>query len=147
VPVFVPAEMAADVMRRVADHLQSGAATTGVSDWADATAQDKEVFFRDLPDIEWQLVQELARYDRPVPVAEVAEALGVEVGDVAGAMGPINKRAKREGWVAPIRPGRFTPEGTRSSKRGLLLHEGLRAWAVERRRPGRRSDVGQEAGE
>ncbi|MGH9245887.1 MAG: hypothetical protein ACRD29_16520 [Acidimicrobiales bacterium] len=133
-PVFVPAPMAPEILRQVAASLESGGgvADAGRSDWSDATDQDRAVFFRDVPSVEWRLVAELARHDRPVPVADLADALGAQVGDVAGAIGPINKRAKREGWVAPVQPTRFIPEGSRSSKRGLLLHEDLRSWVLAR---------------
>jgi hypothetical protein len=132
VPVFVPADMAPDVLRSVAAYLQSGAAPTGPSEWTDATDEDREAFFGDMAGIEWQLVAALAGQERPVPVSDLAAVLGVGVGAVAGAIGPINKRAKRQGWVAPIRPTRFVPEGSRSSKRGLLLDPALRAWVLAR---------------
>lgn len=128
VPVFVPAELAPDVLQRVAAYVQAGATPGGPSEWADATGEDLEVFFRDIPDIEWRLVAELANHTRPAPVAELARALRVEVGTVAGAIGPINKRAKREGWAPPIQPMRYFPEGSRSSKRGLMLAEEIRSW-------------------
>lgn len=134
VPVFVPAELAPEVLRMVAATLESGGAEGGPSDWADATSEDMEVFFRDAPSLEWRLVTDLAVRDRPVPVADLARALGVEVGAVAGAIGPINKRAKREGWVAPVRPARFVPEGSTSPKRGLVLAEELRSWVIRHNR-------------
>jgi len=128
VPVFVPAEMAPEVLERVAAFVKAGTATGGPSEWSDAANEDLAVFFRETPGIEWALVAELARHERPVSVADLASALGVEVGSVAGAIGPINKRAKREGWMPPIQPVRFFPEGSRTSKRGLVLAERVRAW-------------------
>jgi hypothetical protein len=132
VPVFVPAEIAPEVLQRVAEFVQTDGSPGSPSDWSNATSEDLDVFFREIPDIEWRLVTQLAEYDRPAAVPEVAQSLGVEVGAVAGAIGPINKRAKREGWAPPIQPARFIPEGSRSSRRGLLLPAEIRSWVRSR---------------
>src|ERR671931_534487 len=53
VPVYVPAELAPEVLRRVASFVElGGAATAGPSPWADATADDIAVFFRDVSPLE-----------------------------------------------------------------------------------------------
>jgi hypothetical protein len=132
VPVFVPAELAPDVLRRVAEFVRSGSPVGSPSDWADATTEDLEGFFQDIPDIEWRLITELSQRDRPAPVAELAEVLDVEVGAVAGAIGPINKRAKRQSWGPPIQPTRYFPEGSRTAKRGLLLADAIKSWIRSR---------------
>lgn len=128
VPIYVPAELASDVLRQVATFLEAGEVAAGPSQWADASADDVAAFFGGVTPLEWRLVVELARRDGPTTVAELADALGVEMGAVAGAMGPVNKRARREGWAPPIEPRRFTPAGESSSRRGLVLAAGLRAW-------------------
>lgn len=128
VPVFVPAELAPDVLRRVATLLQAGGTAVGPSEWSDATADDMAAFFVEVSALEWRLVVELARREVPTTVTELADALGVAMGAVAGAMGPVNKRAKREGWAPPIQPRRFTPPDGSMSRRGLVLAAGLRAW-------------------
>jgi hypothetical protein len=143
VPVFVPAELAPDVLRNVASFLEAGETAAGPSAWADATADDIAVFFRGVSPLEWRLVSELARREVPTPVAELAEVLGVEMGAVAGAMGPVNKRAKREGWTPAIQPRRFTPPESSTSRRGLVLAPGLRAW-IGRQSDGPTSDVGPQ---
>lgn len=132
VPVFVPAQMAPEVLRSVAVFVESGSVNVRLSDWADATDEDMAVFFRQTVGLEWRLVAELARRERPAPVTELAQALGVEVGAVAGAIGPINKRAKREGWAAPIQPTKVVPHEGRAAKRGLVLAEQARPWVRAR---------------
>ncbi|HZC73354.1 MAG TPA: hypothetical protein VE442_21845 [Jatrophihabitans sp.] len=145
VPVYVPAALAPEVLRSVASFLEAGGATAaGPSAWADAAADDIAVFFREVSPLEWRLISELARREVPTAVAELAKALGVEMGAVAGAIGPVNKRAKREGWTPPIQPRRFTPSGTSTSRRGLVLAAGLRTW-INAHADDPRSDLGSRS--
>jgi hypothetical protein len=128
IPVYVPVEMAADVLHSVASFVEGTGPTIGRSDWSEATADDLVAFLGGLQPLEWRLIRELADREVPTSVAELADALDVEMSAVAGAMGPVNKRAKREGWAPPIEPRRFTPPGNSVSRRGLLLAAGVRAW-------------------
>ncbi len=129
VPMIVPTELAPRVLRDVADWIAEDS-DTGPRDWADATAADKRAFFADSTRNEWRLVTELARHDKPVTSADLAEALGVEVADIAGAVGPLKKRAKRNRWVAPVRSTRFWEGPGKKSRRGLVLHDELKSWVT-----------------
>ena len=73
----------------------------------------------------------LAREALPVPTPVVAECLGVEVDDVAGAVGPLNKRAKKHGWVSPVRTIRHFTAG-KGAVRGLVLHDELKNCVLSR---------------
>lgn len=132
VPLWVPAELAPDVLRSVASFLEPGRSGTGPSDWSVATSDDIAEFLQGVEPLEWRLISELARHEGPSTVAGLAEALRVEMGAVAGAMGPVNKRAKRRGWAPPIEPRRFTPPGESASRRGLVLTSVLREWINSR---------------
>src|SRR5206468_2040491 len=102
VPVLAPPALAARFLREVAAHLDLGVGTEGPRDWDHASDAERRAFFRDATAEQWDLVVHLSDSPLPIPTIELARMLGNDVADVAGVVGPLNKRAKREGWVSPV---------------------------------------------
>ncbi|MDP1821532.1 MAG: hypothetical protein Q8K58_16775 [Acidimicrobiales bacterium] len=133
VPVMLPPGLAPEVLRRVAAYLEE-AQSDDPRGWGDATSADKLAFFKEAQDLEWRLVAELACHDdKPVPPVDLAERLNVDPGQVAGAVGPLNKRAKKRGWVSPVRPFKFVQVGPGGgSVKGLVLDQELKVWVNDK---------------
>jgi hypothetical protein len=132
VPAMLPPALAPEVLRKVAAFVEDDQ-SDDPRDWGDASSADKKAFFKDAMALEWRVVEVLADHERPVPPADLAERLDIDTNQVAGAVGPLNKRAKKRGWVSPVRPLRFVQVGAGGgSIKGLVLHDELKAWVKER---------------
>ncbi len=132
VPLMAPPALAPGFLHTVAAYVED-AQSDDPRDWGDASSADKKAFFKDAMDLEWQVVAVLAHHDKPVPAGDLAETLKVEPDQVAGAVGPLNKRAKKRGWVSPVRPMRFVQVGAGGgSIKGLVLHDELKVWVKEK---------------
>ena len=142
VPVMVPASMAPQVLRDVAAFvLADHEAATGPRDWGAATDDDRtRVLIGDKP-VEWQMLVHLSRASEPLPASQLAERVGVEVDDIAGLVGPLNKRARRAGWVSPIQTRTMFRAG-----KGLMLHEALGWWVLSRDNDLDRAEAAEQAG-
>ena len=126
VPVLAPPSLAARFMREVAAHLELAGGFDGPRDWDAASAAERRLFFRAATARQWTLLARLADSELPVPAAERARSLDTGVPDVAGIVGPLNKRAKQMGWVSPVRPQKFWRG--RSAEKGLVVHPALVTW-------------------
>lgn len=126
VPVMVPPELAARFLRDVADHVARANSDNEPRLWGDATDSDIGAFVRELNDNQRRLLVSLASAQRPVPAAQHAERLGMTVDDIAGHVGPINKRAKKAGWISPVRSHRAFNRNT--SEKVLFLDERVALW-------------------
>src|SRR3954451_2156336 len=105
VPLMAPPELAARFLREVAEFVgRSDAAEARL--WEDATGADIKTFIAGLNEPQYRFVVDLAFAERPATAAVHAERAGMTIDDVAGVVGPVNKRAKKLGWVSPIRSHR-----------------------------------------
>jgi hypothetical protein len=126
VPVMAPPELAARFLREVADYLASGAGDDQFRLWEDATGTDVRAFLETLTETQYRLFVSLAMAKTPMSAAAHAERLKVSVDAIAGYVGPINKRAKKMAWAAPVRSHGFW-NGKRM-ERVLMLDERLAGW-------------------
>jgi len=125
VPIWVPRSKAARILREVARDLERDD-DDGLRDWDSTSEAERRLFFKNLTAIQWRLLVRLAMSEGPTPAAELADALSIQVSDVAGIVGPLNKRAKRERWPSPVRsqgPG---------EEKGLSLDPALTEWVNDR---------------
>lgn len=125
VPVMAPPELAARMLREVADHIAAGREFAEVRPWEDATGTDVRDFLRLVTADQSKLLVSLAFAEEAVPAAQHAQRLGVSVDDLAGYVGPLNKRAKKSGWMSPIRSERHFGKG---ADKVLVLDERVAMW-------------------
>ncbi len=126
VPVMAPPELAPRFLREVAEHIASGASAADARLWDNATGRDVAEFVGLLNTEQHRLLVSLAFSETPASTATHAERIGVTVENIAGYVGPINKRAKKLGWISPIRSHNFWT-GKRTEK-VLVLDDRLALW-------------------
>ncbi len=126
VPVMAPPDLAPRFLREVAEHIASGASAADARLWDNATGRDVAEFVGLLNTEQHRLLVSLAFSETPASTATHAERIGVTVENVAGYVGPINKRAKKLGWISPIRSHNFWT-GKRTEK-VLVLDDRFALW-------------------
>lgn len=124
VPVMAPPELAERFLRDVADHLAGGRADP--RSWHDATGADVADLVGGLNDDQKNLLVELAFASAPRSAAALGAALGRTVDDIAGIVGPINKRSRKLGWVSPLRSHRHA--GTGGVEKVVVLDDRVSLW-------------------
>ncbi|MBW3613917.1 MAG: hypothetical protein KY439_01220 [Actinobacteria bacterium] len=128
VPVMAPPELAPRFLREVAAYVAAASKEEqgGPRLWEDAAASDIAAFLAELNAAQRELVVELAFSSTPRTAAVLAERVGKTIDDVAGLVGPINKRAKKLGWTSPIRSHRHA-NGTTKDK-VVVLDDHVALW-------------------
>ncbi len=126
VPVMVPPELATRVLRLIADNVDA-AEDAGPRPWEDATAADVAAFVSELNQGQRRLVVALSHTTKPQSTASYADLLGTTIDDIAGYVGPINKRARKRGWMSPLRSERHF----RIKDKVLVLDERIAVWVRE----------------
>jgi hypothetical protein len=126
VPVMAPPDLAARFLREVADFVAETHDNVDPRLWDDATGTDIRGFLRQLNDDQSRFLQSLAFDDPPRSTAAHGEAMGKTVDEIAGYIGPINKKAKSLGWSSPIRSHRWF-DG-RTTERVLVLDGRMAQW-------------------
>jgi hypothetical protein len=131
VPVPVPEPCVPAVFRLVTDWLLEVGEDMGVAGWDEAIGDSDSdgvgyYWWQALRPDERRLLCLLADTGVPTPAADAASALGLSPSDLAGILGPLQRRAHQEGRPVPVRSRLTTAsDGTRRRIKVLSLAEGV----------------------
>ena len=115
VPMMAPPQLAPRFLKEIAEYVGRTDAEADPRLWEDATGNDIGEFLKDMNGDQYKVLRCLAFSSVPRSTSEHAERLHMAVGHVAGCVGPINKRAKKLGWISPVRSNPYW-NGRSSSK-------------------------------
>jgi hypothetical protein len=135
--VPVPLPLVAEVMRRVAAHLEGDGIDVeteedwGQSDpWAATDEYEGALFWtQTLSPAERDLLRRLTQSPREIRASDLAEAMQLDIRGLSGLVGPLNRRCSQGGWPPAVvsRTVLAGPVGHRRRIKVLSVTPALRA--------------------